>query len=159
MVERIGKIGLRYVCITGGEPLLQEDTIPLVYELILSGYKVSIETSGCVPIEPDPYSRTYKYVMDIKCPCSGVTEKNIYGNLALLKNNDEVKFVIKDRIDYDFFKETLNKYPTAAKVLLSPMFDSEGRQVIGRKLSEWIIEDKLTDVRIQIQQHKILGVE
>lgn len=150
--------GVKYVCLTGGEPLIYEDSIPLVWELMHLGYRVSIETSGCVPIEDSVYRRSYKYVMDIKCPSSGVSEKNIFENLLHLQSNDEVKFVIADRKDYDYMKQVLKKYPTQASILVSPMFDKDQKAVIGEDLVDWIIEDRL-NVRVQIQLHKIIGVK
>lgn len=146
------------VCITGGEPLVySKEVYPLVYELQTYGYSVSIETSGCFPVEDYRYDRSYKYIMDVKCPSSGVVEKNLYENLLKLIPKDEVVFVIKDRKDYDFMKSVLRKYPTSAKILLSPMFDTEGKQNVGKKIVEWLLEDGL-DYRVQIQLHKILGV-
>ncbi len=150
--------GVKYVCITGGEPLIYKEVIPLTWELLHMGYKVSIETSGCVPIEDLGYRRSFKYVMDIKCPSSGVSEKNIFDNLLHLQTNDEVKFVIANREDYDYMKKVLSKYPTQASILVSPMFDENQKAVIGNELVEWIIEDRL-NVRVQIQLHKIIGVK
>lgn len=150
--------GVKNICLTGGEPLIYDDAIPLVWELMHLGYKVSIETSGCVPIEVSVYRRSFKYVMDIKCPSSGVSEKNIFENLLHLQSNDEVKFVIADRKDYDYMKQVLQKYPTQASILVSPMFDENQKAVIGKDLVNWIIEDKL-NVRVQIQLHKIIGVQ
>lgn len=149
--------GVKYVCITGGEPLIHEETISLTWELMHLGYRVSIETSGCVPIEDLGYRRSFKYVMDIKCPSSGVSEKNIFENLLHLQNNDEVKFVIANREDYDYMKKVLRRYPTQASILVSPMFDKDQKAVIGSDLVKWILEDKL-NIRVQIQLHKILGV-
>ena len=149
--------GVKYVCITGGEPLIYKEVIPLTWELMHMGYKVSIETSGCVPIEDLGYRRSFKYVMDIKCPSSGVSEKNIFDNLLHLQTNDEVKFVIADRQDYEYMKKVLNKYPTQASILVSPMFDENQKAVIGSDLVDWIIEDRI-ECRLQIQLHKILNV-
>lgn len=158
IISQITKFkGVKNVCITGGEPLIHEDVIPLTWELLHIGYKVSIETSGCVPIEDLGYRRSFKYVMDIKCPSSGVSEKNIFENLLHLQYNDEVKFVVADREDYEYMKKVLKKYPTQASILVSPMFDKNQKAVIGSELVNWIIEDKL-NVRVQIQLHKILGV-
>ena len=95
--------------------------------------------------------------MDIKCPSSGVSEKNLFENLLHLQSNDEVKFVIADREDYEYMKMVLKKYPTQASILVSPMFDKNQKAVIGKDLIEWILEDKL-NVRVQIQLHKIIGV-
>ena len=158
IINQVNKFkGVKNVCITGGEPLIYQETIPIAWELMHLGYKVSIETSGCVPIEDLGYRRSYKYVMDIKCPSSGVSEKNLFENLLHLQSNDEVKFVIADREDYEYMKMVLKKYPTQASILVSPMFDKNQKAVIGKDLIEWILEDKL-NVRVQIQLHKILGV-
>jgi len=150
-------VGVKYVCVTGGEPLLQPEIYAVIYDLVSNDYKVSIETNGCIPIDPDPYRRSFKYVMDVKCPSSKVADKNIFENLANLHANDEVKFVVANREDYDFALGVLMKYPTMAKVLFSPMF-SENKPTIGKDLVNWILEDKLADVRVQIQIHKILEV-
>lgn len=158
IINQVNKFkGVKNVCITGGEPLIYQETIPIAWELMHLGYRVSIETSGCVPIEDLGYRRSYKYVMDIKCPSSGVSEKNLFENLLHLQSNDEVKFVVADREDYEYMKMVLKKYPTQASILVSPMFDKKQKAVIGKDLVEWILEDKL-NVRVQIQLHKILGV-
>lgn len=147
------------VCITGGEPLIYEDTLPLVYELQSYGYQVSIETSGCIPIQKDDYRRSFIYVMDVKTPSSGVVEKNIYENLIKLHTRDEVKYVIKDRKDYDFMKGIMKRYPTQAKILVSPMFNMYNKMLIGNDLVKWLLEDRLSNIRVQVQLHKILGVK
>lgn len=158
----VGKVkkykGVKRVCITGGEPLIQKGIIQLVQELLYEGYKVSIETSGCVPIPEVGYRRSFKYVMDIKCPCSGVSDKNLYDNLLRLQSNDEVKFVIATREDYDFMRKVLKKYPTMASILVSPMFDETGHAVIGKDLVKWMLEDRF-NARVQVQLHKILEVQ
>ena len=158
IMNRVKKYrGVKRVCITGGEPLIyKNDLMPLVWELQYEGYKVSIETSGCLPIE-DFLRRDWKYIMDVKCPSSGVVEKNIYENLLKLHSKDEAVFVIADKKDYEFMKSVLQKYPTQAHILLSPMFNKEGKNVIGKELIGWLLYDRL-DYRIQIQLHKILGV-
>lgn len=162
MVSLIRKtaIGCNNVCITGGEPLIQRnDLIPLIYELISLDYKVSIETSGCVPIEQSIFNRNFKYVMDIKCPSSNVSSKNIYENIMYLQGKDELKFVIKDRKDYDFAKQVIKDYPTPAVKLFSPMFTSNNELTIGSDLVEWLKEDRMFNARVQIQMHKVLGVK
>lgn len=159
VINRVRKYkDVKHVCITGGEPMIQKDeVISLTWELLSLGYKVSIETSGCIPIEDWGYRRSYKYIMDIKCPSSNVSYKNKYDNLVKLQTNDEVIFVIADREDYEFMKDVLSKYPTSAQILLSPMFKN-GKNVIGKDLVEWVLKDKI-DCRIQIQLHKILEVQ
>lgn len=160
MLYKINRFGIPYICITGGEPMLQWDSVyPLVLELCSEGYKVSIETSGCIPIDSDPYLRSFKYIMDIKCPSSGVSYKNVFENLMNLQSQDEVKFVIADYNDYKFARKILNSYPTMAKILFSPCFNKDGEALVGDDLVDWILEDKLFNSRVQIQLHKILGVK
>lgn len=158
LVQMIQKYYIPYVCITGGEPLIQADIYTVIYELVSLGYRVSIETNGCVPIDPCSYNRSYKYVMDVKCPSSGVSHKNILSNLGNLLSQDEVKFVIADEKDYKYAKKVLRSYPTSAKVLFSPMFNEEGNPVISQQLIDWLIKDRFLYARVQIQMHKCLGV-
>ena len=159
VVNQVRKLGAEHVCITGGEPLIQDDTLPLVYELVGMGYKVSIETSGCIPIEECSYIRSYRYVMDIKCPSSGVSKKNIYDNLLVLQRNDEVKYVIANREDYEFMRHIIRSYPTSANSLVSPMFTKDNVMCDTCKdLVNWILEDNL-NVRVQVQLHKILSAK
>ena len=127
VVEIISKLGNKYVLVTGGEPLLQEDAIPLVYELANEGYIVWIETNGSIPIEKDEYRRSWSYCMDIKCPSSGEAQSNVYSNLKNLQSIDEVKFVINDYADYLFARGIIKQYPTKAMLIFSPMFDKEGK--------------------------------
>ena len=149
---------IKNICITGGEPLIQQEIYSVIYDLVASGHNVAIETNGCIEIQSDPYIRSFKYIMDIKCPSSGVSHKNIYSNLSKLHFKDEIVFVIANREDYDFAKSILKKYSTQAKVLFSPMFDKDQKQHIGKDLVNWLIEDRLDNIRVQIQMHKIIGV-
>ena len=161
VVTKVQRIkGIKNVCITGGEPLIyEEDLLPLVWELLYLDYDVEIETSGCIPIpyEDTPARKRFRYIMDIKCPSSGVPDKNVYENLLHLSFNDDVVFVIKDKTDYDFMKKVLKKYPTNARIYLSPMFKDD-KPLIGDKLVKWMIEDRL-DARISVQIHKFLEVK
>lgn len=159
VVNAVTKYHIKNVCITGGEPLLQWDAVyPLVLELKGLDYDISIETSGCVPIDVDYYNRGYKYVMDVKCPSSGVSHKNVLENLINLHGCDEVKFVISNREDYMYAKKIMQKYPTQAKILFSPCFDDDFKPVIGKELVDWVLADRLLHVRFQIQMHKCIGV-
>lgn len=158
VMDSIRKYRCKYVCITGGEPLIQPSIFILIYELIANGFKVSIETNGTIPLEDDDH-RKFKYVMDVKCPSSGVTTSNCYNNLKVLHMSDEVKFVVADRADYEFMKRILNKYPTKAKILVSPVFDYNNKQSIAKDLVEWLLEDHLFDVKLQLQIHKFIDVK
>ena len=159
VIQAIRHYHIDYVCITGGEPLLQWNSIyPIVLELVSLNCKVAIETSGCVPIDYDCYNRSYKYVMDIKCPSSGVSDKNVLENLMNLQPKDEVKYVISNREDYLYARKIMKAYPTQAKVLFSPCFDENFKPIIGKELVDWILADHL-NVRVQVQVHKCIGVK
>lgn len=159
LVYKVMQYRIEDVCITGGEPLLQDEIYPLIYELVSKNFKVSIETNGSVVIPEDPYARSFKYVMDVKSPSSKVSTKNILSNLTRLQRHDEVKFVIADRKDYDYAKNVLREYPTKASILFSPMFDRDMKQHVGQDLCNWLIEDRIHRARVQLQMHKIIGVQ
>lgn len=155
ILSKVNKLGNRHICITGGEPLLQEETLSLVYELLSYSYIVSIETSGLVPIEECIYNRSYTYVMDLKCPCSGEETHNCLSNLKLLKDKDELKCVVKDKKDIDFIIKTLKRYPTKASIIISPVnCNEDATNLIIKTLQEHKIKG-----RLGIQLHKILGIK
>lgn len=140
----------RYVCVTGGEPLAQPNCIPLLAALCDAGYEVSIETSGAMPVEQ--VDKRVSKVLDLKTPDSGEMHRNLYGNIAYLSRNDQVKFVICSRADYEWarFKlEELQLLEKAGEVLFSPSFGQQS----PRELADWIVSDKLP-VRFQLQLHK-----
>ncbi len=140
-----------YVTVTGGEPLAQHACPTLLTQLCDAGYRVSLETSGALNVSPvDP--RVIK-VMDLKTPASGESSKNRYANFEYLNRQDQIKFVICDRKDYDWAKLTLKEFKLTERcdILFSP---SHG-QLDAQVLADWIIEDRIA-VRFQIQLHKYL---
>lgn len=142
----------RNVCVTGGEPLAQPNCLPLLTKLCDAGYEVSLETSGALPV--DHVDSRVSKVMDLKTPASGESSKNLYDNIASLTQNDQVKFVICNRQDYEWARFKLTEYPLSEKVgevLFSPSFEELNPQ----DLANWIVEDNLP-VRFQLQLHKIL---
>jgi len=144
--------GCPTVEVTGGEPLLQPDVYPLMQRLLDSGKTVLIETGGHRSIAGVPPGVIR--IMDVKCPGSGESEKNDWGNFALLTRTDEVKFVIADRADYDFAKAIVARENLPARVnavLFSPVHGG----LDPKQLSEWVIADRL-DVRVQLQVHKYI---
>ena len=159
VVKQVQMLGNQHICVTGGEPLIQEETMPLVYELADKGFIVNIETNGGVLIEDNRSIRTFSYTMDIKTPCAG--EKNvalnIYENLELLSSKDEVKFVCADEADFEFAKDILKRYPTKAQIIFSPLF--RGRNsTIAKDLATWVHDEKIRNARLGIQMHKIIGM-
>ncbi len=151
VIDQIKKYDCRLVEITGGEPLLQDECIDLMKNLCDEGFEVLIETAGNMPIENvDP---GVKIIMDLKCPSSGMVDKNMYGNIDHLKKTDEVKFVIGTKEDYEWSKDISIKYKLNDKciVLFSCVFDI----LDPLTLVNWILKDKL-DVRFQLQLHKYI---
>ncbi|HBP1174933.1 7-carboxy-7-deazaguanine synthase QueE [Pseudomonas aeruginosa] len=150
--ERVAAYKPRYICVTGGEPLAQPNCISLLERLCDAGYEVSLETSGALDVSRvDP--RVSK-VLDLKTPGSGEVGRNRYENIPLLTDNDQVKFVVCSREDYDWAVSKLIEYrldQRAGEVLFSPSH----YQVSARELADWIVADNLP-VRLQLQLHKIL---
>lgn len=151
IIEEINKYRTRYVCVTGGEPLAQKQCNNLLTLLCDLGFNVSLETSGALDIGGvDPRIST---VMDIKTPGSGEVEKNLPENRDKLDSNDQVKFVICSRDDYEWSRDYLEQYPLYKKcsVIFSPSYG----QVSVKDLAEWVLQDRL-NVRVQMQLHKII---
>jgi len=153
ILDEIKKYYYKRVCITGGEPLLQKELEKLL--LLLEDYNVTIETNGSVDISLIKLCSKHSYVMDVKCPSSGVSYEMNFNNFEHLSDRDEIKFVIGGKDDYEWAKEIIKYYYRKGTITFSPVFGS----VEYSDLVDWILKDKL-DVRFQIQLHKIIwGVE
>lgn len=151
IVAEAGRHGTRTVCVTGGEPLAQKNSLSLLSALCDAGFDVSLETSGAIDISSvDP---RVSRIMDLKAPGSGELDKNLPTNLPLLAPRDEVKIVIADRADYEWARGIIAEHLLAERcpVLLSPV---QG-ELEPATLAEWILADRLP-VRFQLQLHKIL---
>ena len=149
--EKVLSFGCPLVELTGGEPLLQAESFPLMSRLAGSGLKVLLETSGTVPIEGvDP---RVHIVMDLKCPDSGECENNLFTNLEMLKTGDEIKFVIASARDFEWAEGKIREFDLARQftVLMSPVVSSI-REV---QLAEWLLGSGL-NVRMQLQLHKYI---
>jgi 7-carboxy-7-deazaguanine synthase len=144
--------GCPMVEVTGGEPLLQPDVYPLMQRLLDAGKTVLIETGGHRSIADVPAGVIR--IMDVKCPGSGESEKNDWGNLARLTPTDEVKFVIADRRDYEFARDLVLREDLPARVA-AVLFSPVHGELDPRLLSEWVIADRLA-VRVQLQVHKYI---
>ncbi|MGH8493889.1 MAG: 7-carboxy-7-deazaguanine synthase QueE [Moraxellaceae bacterium] len=152
LLETVRGYGARYVCVTGGEPLAQPECVELLQKLCDEGYAVSLETSGALDISQTDVR--VSRVMDMKAPDSGESHRNRYENIAALTPNDQVKFVIASRRDYDWARFKCDEFALTEKVgevLFSPVHGDMPPQ----QLAEWILADKL-DVRMQVQLHKYL---
>ncbi len=152
VIAAIERYGCGLVEITGGEPLLQEDVYGLMQRLLAGGRTVMLETRGHRPIDRVP--REVIKIVDVKCPASGESQKIHWPNLERLAPHDEVKFVVQDRVDYEFARDVvirLDLPKRCAAVLLSPVHGV----LDPRVLAEWMLADRLP-ARLQLQLHKLV---
>jgi len=152
VVAAVERLRCPLVELTGGEPLLQADAIPLMATLVARGHEVLVETGGHLPIKDLPADVVA--IVDVKCPGSGEAAKMHWPNLDHLRAHDEVKFVIKDRADYEYARGIVRERDLSSRVeavQFSPVFGA----LAAADLARWILEDHLP-VRLQLQQHKFV---
>ncbi len=148
IIKNVKKYPAKYVCITGGEPLLQKNVKVLINKLLKTGYNVNFETNGSLALKGLP--KNLFVSMDVKCPSSKMEKRMILGNIKKLKKTDQLKFVLKDKKDYDYAKNIIKKYKPGCSIV----FMSVGGIKI-KKITENVLKDGL-NVRILIQLHKII---
>ena len=151
ILKQVKQFDCPLVEITGGEPLLQKNVYLLMDQLVEAGFEVLLETGGHMDIAQ--VNPAVKRIVDVKCPSSGEAEKMYWPNLDELTPNDQVKFVIGDRTDFDYAIEVVQNYELIRRcpVLFSPVFG----KLKNRSLAEWILDSKLP-IRMQIQMHKYI---
>ena len=157
IVAEVQSMGTGLVEITGGEPLVHKGAFSLAERLLDEGFTVLVETSGAMDI--GPLDDRCHVIMDLKCPGSGEMSKNLWSNLDELDARDEVKFVIRDRADYEWARDAVRdrgldrrlEEGTLNAILFSPVWGEQDRLA----LAEWILEDRLP-VRYQLQLHKLV---
>lgn len=151
LLQAAGDFPTRLVLVTGGEPLLQEDTPALLKALVRAGFEVCLETNGSLPI--DRVDRKVHRLLDVKCPASGMAGENRWENLEVLTSKDEVKFVVGDQDDFIWAVEVITKYglPGRLPLLISPVFG----QVPAQEVAAWILKSRLP-LRLNVQMHKYL---
>lgn len=151
ILTEVKKYNTKYITVTGGEPLAQYKCTNLLSLLCDEGYEVSLETSGALDISTvDP---RVSRVMDLKTPASKEESKNLYSNIELLTSNDQLKFVLCDRNDYEWAINKINEYDLLNRCEV--FFSTSHQQLKPQTLADWIIEDQLA-VRFQMQLHKYL---
>lgn len=162
ILDKVNAFPAQHVCVTGGEPLAQPNCIPLLTRLCDAGYRVSLETAGALDVSQVD-SRVSK-VMDIKTPSSKEADKNRWDNLDNINTDDQLKFVIMNRADYDWAKaQVIGKQLTqkTPHLWFSPMFrleESHELPSLAKALAEWILADGLP-VRMQLQLHKLIWAD
>lgn len=149
---QVEALGCPLVEITGGEPLLQREVYPLMERLLDSGRTVMVETGGHMSIADVP--RAVIKILDVKCPGSGESHRNHWSNLDNLAPHDEVKFVIRDRADYEYAREVVTTHGLADRVR-AVLFSPVHGELEPRLLASWILEDHL-NARLQLQMHKFI---
>lgn len=151
ILEQVATYKTDYICVTGGEPLVQQNCLLLLTQLCDQGYKVSLETSGALSVAT--VDLRVKKIMDIKTPDSGEAAKNQWQNLDFIAAGDEVKFVICSQEDYEWAKDIIDTYQLfdICEVLLSPSH----AEIESTLLADWMLADCLP-ARFQVQLHKYL---
>jgi 7-carboxy-7-deazaguanine synthase len=154
VTAKVESYGCNLVEVTGGEPLAQNECFDLVRRLCDKGFEVLIETSGSIDVAP--IDERAKLILDIKCPGSGEVDKNRWANLDGLRPDDEIKFVIADRLDYDWARTIIEERKLAGReILFSPVWS----ELDLKTLAEWMLADRVP-ARLQTQLHKhIWGAE
>jgi 7-carboxy-7-deazaguanine synthase len=151
IIERVKRYECRNVCITGGEPLLQENINKMINLLKKNHFNVYIETNGSQNIDILP--KGIVRIVDIKCPGSGMEQEMDWKNIKRLTCNDEVKFIISSKRDYEWAKEITKKYKIIDRTTV--LFGLAHGKLKPKTLAGWILKDGL-DVRLQLQLHKIV---
>jgi 7-carboxy-7-deazaguanine synthase len=156
VVAACRKHATRHVCLTGGEPLAQPQGFTLARRLASDGFTIEIETSGSVDVAsinawPDHVRANVCINLDIKCPMSAMTEHNRWENLTSLRAQDQLKFVVGDREDYEYARRVIRENEVPCPVWINPVWG------VGKpdQIADWVLEDGL-DVRVGIQLHKVL---
>lgn len=153
ILNKVRKYKCHLVEITGGEPLLQDETNFLINRLVKEGFEVLVETNGTMDISK--VNKGAVVIMDIKCPSSGESSNIMWKNIVRLKDKDEIKFVIGDKKDYDWAKGIIDKHELHNKIVLfSPVYNKLESNI----LASWILADKI-NVRLQPQLHKMFNLK
>ena len=153
LIDEIENEDVPFLCLTGGEPMLQEDVVELINDLLDSEHHVTIETNGTIPLEILPDSEDLLISMDVKCPSSGMSDRVHRDNMTFLGPRDQLKFIIADRVDYLFAKKVLRENEINCPIIMTPVGGTELKE-----LADWILEDRLW-VRILPQLHKLIWGE
>lgn len=148
VLGRVRSFRTRNVCLTGGEPLLQAESLALLARLSEEGYRTVVETGGSLDISPCVRIPGVTIDLDVKCPGSGMEKTLRRENLRLLRTVDCAKFVIRDKGDYEYAKDFLSRNPLASEVVFQPVWGTRAAD-----LAEWVLGDSL-DVRVMLQEHK-----
>jgi len=150
ILKHVKSFACNYICITGGEPLLQKETYDLIDDLLKNNFKICLETNGSMNIEKISDKKSILISLDIKCPSSKMHKKNYLENISFLKKKDQIKFIIGNQDDYSYAKIVIKKYNPISDIYLQPVWGTD-----PKILAKWILNDNL-NVNLGLQLHKIL---
>jgi 7-carboxy-7-deazaguanine synthase len=150
IVTKVKGFPTNYICITGGEPLIQNEVVILIQRLCDYGYEVCLETNGSKSVEDLPCLDSLMISLDIKCPSSGMHEEMDFTNLELLGPTDQLKFIIGNEGDYNYTKNIIKEHKPICSIIMTPVGGKELKE-----LAEWVIKDGL-NVRVLPQLHRLI---
>ena len=150
IISKVKEYNVRNICLTGGEPLIQNDAHKLINKLLSMRSVVVVETSGAIPLDEMPCDENLSISMDIKCPSSGESDKMILSNLELLGPTDQLKFVISDAEDYEYARNVVREHTLICEVIFTPVGGKDLKDIAER-----VLEDGL-EVRVLPQLHKFI---
>jgi len=150
ITKEIKKYNCKKICITGGEPLLQEDIIELIKHLLNCKYSVIVETNGSLKIDPLKDKKKLIISLDIKTPSSKMHEKMFLKNINILTKKDQIKFIITNKKDFEYAKKIIHKFKPKCDVFFQPVWKTN-----SERLAKWILKDNL-EIKIGLQIHKII---
>jgi 7-carboxy-7-deazaguanine synthase len=150
IVAKVAEYDTKFVCLTGGEPLLQKDCVKLMNKLLEKMYHVTLETNGSLSLEDVPCAENMLISMDIKCPSSGMQDKMMLSNIELLSPADQLKFIVADKEDLRYAEDIIGKYEIGSSIILTPVggmdLEPVARFVLSRKIN----------ARVLPQLHKLI---
>lgn len=161
IIDRLKTYPTKHICLTGGEPMAQDNISGLINQLSSRDYKIYLETNGSISLAELPKSDNIKISIDIKCPSSKESQKMDFTNLELLDEGDQLKFIITDQEDFEYAKEVIRKYPISEKcsIVFTPCdpeyWETSKEGVTLQKLAEWVLRDGLF-VHVLPQLHKLI---
>ncbi|HVO78337.1 MAG TPA: radical SAM protein [Methanomassiliicoccales archaeon] len=150
LLKKVEGLGARFVCLTGGEPLLQRDAVKLINKLVERCYHVTVETNGSISLEDVPCAESVLISMDIKCPSSGMEEKMMFSNIELLSPADQLKFIVADRRDLQYAEKIIEEYDPKCNVIFTPVGGLDLKPV-----AEFVLKKKI-NARVLPQLHKLI---
>jgi 7-carboxy-7-deazaguanine synthase len=154
IMEKVADYQTKFICLTGGEPLLQKDCVKLMNKLLEKIYHVTLETNGSLDLEEVPCAENMLISMDVKCPSSGMQEKMMFSNIELLSPADQLKFIVADKDDLRYAESIIEKYEISSSIVLTPVGGLDLEPVARFVLSKGI------NARVLPQLHKLIwGVD